>query len=104
MKRVTIFQAVVKHYNAPFFEQLHAALCEDDVELQVVYSAPDAVESRRSDCVDLPIEYGRRVPARWFLNRRLILQRAWEYIANSDLLIIEQANKYLWNYPLLAAS
>ncbi|PYX15402.1 MAG: hypothetical protein DMG84_11820 [Acidobacteria bacterium] len=104
MKRVTIFQAVVKQYNAPFFEQLHAALCKDDVELQVVYSAPNAVEIRRSDCVDLPIEYGRRVPALWFLNRRLILQRAWEYIANSDLLIIEQANKYLWNHPLLAAS
>jgi glycosyltransferase involved in cell wall biosynthesis len=106
MERATvcIIQALAKHYRVALFDRLHRALADAGVRLRVVYSAPNARHAERRDDVDLPPSYGRKVPAIWALHDRLVLQPAFRDIATADLVVVEQANKHLVNYPLLALS
>jgi len=97
-RRVCIIQAVAKHYRLPFFDRLYRRLKEQGVTLQVIYSNPNAVEALRRDSVDLPLEYGRKVGGVWFMNRRVLYQPVLRTALTSDLVIVEQASKYVMNY------
>ena len=103
-RRVCIIQAVVKHYRRPFFDRLHQHLKEQGVSLQVIYSDPNPVEAKRRDAVDLPPEYGHKVRASWLMNQRFLYQPVLGAALKSDLVIVEQASKYLMNYPFAAIS
>ncbi len=99
---VLIVQAVAKHYRKPLFDRLHARLADRGIDLRVVYSAPNQVETLKADNIDLPATYGRRVPARWLLGARLLYQPILREVARARLVILEQANKYVMSYPVLA--
>jgi len=102
VRRVCIIQSVVKHYRLPFFDRLYVRLKEQGVSLQVLYSDPSAVEARRRDAVDLPPEYGRKVPAHWLMNQRVLYQPVLCTAWTADLVIVEQASKYVMNYLFTA--
>lgn len=101
---VCIIQAVVKQYRQPFFDRLHLRLKEQGVHLQVIYSDPNPAEARRRDAVDLPPEYGRKVRAFWLMNQHVLYQPVLRTALASDLVIVEQASKYVMNYLFAALS
>jgi len=101
MPRVLIIQAQMKRYRAPFFQRLYEALKQDDIELRVAYSAPNAIDRRRNDSAELPPEYGRKATAIWLANR-FIYQALWREIWRADLIIVGNENKFLINPILLA--
>lgn len=103
-KRVLIIQSQIKQYRVPFYEKLYDALNRDGVELRVVYSDPHRWEAKKKDTFHLPLEFGRETRAYWFCGNRLLYQPAWAEVHAADLVIVEQANKYLMNYIILLSS
>jgi L-malate glycosyltransferase len=104
MKRVLIIEAQIKRYRRPFYEQLYAALGAEGVQLRVVYSAPAPSEAQKKDNCELPREYGVRVPGYWLAGDRLLFQPAFREIAAAHLVVVDQANKFILNHPLLLLS
>lgn len=104
MKRVLIIEAQIKRYRLPFYLRLHAALARDAVELRVVYSDPPPVEARKQDNCDLPRDFGVKVRGYSLAQSRFLLQPTFRQIAAADLVIVDQANRFLLNHLLLPLS
>ncbi|MGB6460262.1 MAG: glycosyltransferase family 4 protein [Candidatus Acidiferrum sp.] len=104
MKSVLIIEAQIKRYRKPFYDRLHDALRKEGIQLKVVYSPPTPLEARKNDNCELPSEYGVNVPGYWIARGRLLLQPAFREIAAADLVVIEQANKFILNHLLLPLS
>ncbi len=104
MKSVLIIEAQMKQYRLPFYERLHDKLRREGIRLKVVYSDPAAEEKQKRDNCDLPGEYSVKVKGYWFWNDRLLFQPALRVIADSDLVVIDQANRLVLNHLLLALS
>ena len=100
-RKVCIIQSVLKQYRVPLFDALYSSLKSDGIELQVLYSDPLPVDSLRGDNVETEAAYARKVHARWMFGERLVYQSILPYVRDADLVIVEQANKYLLNYWLL---
>jgi L-malate glycosyltransferase len=97
--------ANLKQYRSALFPMLFSALAPYCVELSVIYSKPNSLESSKGDNIDLPPPLGRRIPALWFVSNRLLLQFPRPHdIFGADLIIVVQATGYLFNYPLLLLS
>ncbi len=103
-RNVLIVQEMVKHYREPFYKQLHERLAARGIEVRVAYGEPRLAHSKMRDMVQLPDNMGVKVPTKWLLNERLVYQRIGSHVANADLVIVEQAVKYVWNVPLTLAS
>ena len=101
MTRVLIIEAQMKQYRRRFYELLHAELARFRIELRVAYSDPPPSESQKHDNCELPVEYGARVPGYWLAGERLLFQPLLREILAADLVVIDQANKFLWNHLLL---
>lgn len=101
VRRVLIVQCVAKHYRRRLFDLMYQQLSAHGVELTVAYADPNPVEALRGDNANLPASYGVKLPARWMAGQRLIYQPIGRLALQSDLVIVEQANKYVMNYPLL---
>lgn len=93
----------MKQYRVPAFERLRDALRDDGINLRVAYSDPPAADSRNDDC-DLSSELGLKVKGRWMFAKRLLYQPLLREVFSCDLVIAEQANKYLLNYLLIVLS
>lgn len=104
MKKVLIIEAQIKRYRKPFYERLHNALSGEGVRLEVVYSAPAPSEEQKDDNCELPRECGVRVPGYWFGRGRLLFQPAFRQIVAADLVVIDQANRFILNHLLLPLS
>ena len=104
MKRALIIEAQIKRYRKPFYERLHAALAREAIQLRVVYSSPSASEAAKHDNCELPREYGVKIKAWWLANKRLIFQPAFREIASADLVVMDQANKFVVNHFLFPLS
>lgn len=101
---VLIAQNVVKQYRVAFFDQLHDALADRGMTLRVAYGQPTAEEQAKGDNVDLSSAYGIALRNRWLLGGRLLYQPLLPLAAKADLVVVEQANRYLANYALLGRS
>jgi len=101
MKRVLIVEAQMKQYRVAFYERLYAALSDANIQLRVAYSNPSLKEASKKDTCDLPDEYGVKVKAYWLVRERLILQSLLQETVKADLVIVDQANKFLLNHLLL---
>ena len=104
MKRVLIIEAQIKRYRKPFYERLNNALSREDVQLKVVYSAPSPAEVRKNDNCDLPQEYGVKIKGYWFGKGRFLFQPALREVASADLVVIDQANRFILNHFLIPLS
>jgi glycosyltransferase involved in cell wall biosynthesis len=104
MRRVLLIEAQIKQYRLPFYEQLFLILKANDIELKVAYSDPSKVEASRTDNCDLPAEYGVKVRAYWLAGHRLMIQPLLRAALDADMVIVDQANKFLLNHLLLPVS
>ena len=104
MKRVVIIEPQLKQYRRRFVGDLAARLRAHDVELVVAYSEPSRREAARGDTIELDDGIGVKVPSIRLWNDRVVLQRAWPVVRDAALDIIDQGNRQLFNYALLALS
>lgn len=104
MKKVLIIEAQIKRYRKPFYERLNSALSREGMQLRVVYSAPAPSEAQKHDNCELPREYGVKVSGYWIAKGRLLFQPAFREVATADLVVVDQANKFLLNHFLLPLS
>ncbi len=104
IQRVLILQAMCKQYRAPLYAHMYKELSQDGIELRVAYSRPPEDHRRRNDDVDLPAEYGVKIPQHYWFGDRLFLQLPIALIQRADLVIVEHAVKHVINYPLTLLS
>jgi glycosyltransferase involved in cell wall biosynthesis len=99
---VCIVQKDAKQYRKPFFDRLHRRLAAEGVDLRVIYSAPNDIEALSRDSIELPADYGLKVPAYWPPGKAFVVQSGLRQALAADMVIVEQASKNLINYILLA--
>jgi glycosyltransferase involved in cell wall biosynthesis len=104
MKKVLIIQALAKQYRGKFFENLYIALKHEGIQLKVAYGDPNETELKKSDNINLNDEFGVKVKNRWFFGNKILFQPLLHEILQADLVIVEQANKYINNYILLMSA
>jgi L-malate glycosyltransferase len=99
-KKVTILQKYIPHYRLPFFEMLKNKLDELGIDCSVIYGQPGSKDALKKDSVDL--FWGKRVRSKIFSiwGKEFYWQPVFPFLADSDLVIVEQANKLLINYLL----
>jgi L-malate glycosyltransferase len=102
--KVLIIQAFIPHYRVPFFERLGEGLRRENVSLRVAYGERPGIDGQGSDGSPRDLHYGVRKRNCWLFGARVLLQPVLGEIARADLVIVEQANKHLVNYLLLALS
>jgi len=104
MKRVLIIEAEIKQYRIPLYAMLRDALRDDGIQLTVAYSDPGPVDLLKKDSRELPPEYGKKVRGHWFWAGRLLYQPLLILALRSDMVIVNQENKFLLNHVLLPLS
>jgi glycosyltransferase involved in cell wall biosynthesis len=104
MLNVLIVEPQMKQYRVPFFTKLHTALRSSGIDLRVAYSPPNAHEARKKDNSDLPEAIGVKVNGYALLGNRLVFQPLLREVARADLVIVDQATRYILSFLLLALS
>jgi L-malate glycosyltransferase len=104
MKRVLIVESQMNQYRVPFYTLLCKELAARGIQLSVAYSHPNSEEEPKNDTCDLPLEYGRKVPGYWFCHGKVLFQPLFHAALQANLVIVEQANKFVLNHFLLALS
>jgi glycosyltransferase involved in cell wall biosynthesis len=102
--RVAILYKYLPLYRYDFFNKL-SELCEaNEIDLKILYGDPDRDDSVKLNATEFSRPGGRYVPNR-FVNLgkiELIWQPVLRHIGPADLVIVEQANRLLINYWLIA--
>jgi glycosyltransferase involved in cell wall biosynthesis len=104
MRRVIIIQELLAQYRKAFYEQLRGELRNRGTDLDLVHGRATGARAAQSDEIRLPW-------SRIVTNRRLrlgplgtgIWQPALRIARQSDLVVVEHANRQLLNYLLLGA-
>jgi L-malate glycosyltransferase len=104
MKKVLIIEAQMKEYRAPFYALLYEALRRDGVHLTVAYSDPPPSDVQKNDTCELPLDYSRKIRSYWLWPNRLLYQPLIGRALGSDLVIVDQGNRFLLNHVLLPLS
>lgn len=99
---IAVVQSVLKHYRVPLFEGLAERLLVDGIDLKILYSDPNHRESTRADnVIVLNDDRFVRVPARWYLNGRILRQQIAAKLKSTEFVIVEHAAKYVETYRLM---
>lgn len=101
VKTALIVQRYLTHYRLPLFESLRERLGGMGVNLELVVGQSTQRESEKRDSGSL--EWAHRVSNRYWLGDRLCWQPIGPYIRRSDLVIVTQENKLLFNALLAVA-
>lgn len=102
MPRVVIVQRILPHYRVGFFAALAERLCRSGLALQVIHGQeyPDTVP--RSVTVEAPWAWRIRNVYWRVGSRELVWQPCAPLLRGAAMVIVEQANRLLLNYLLLA--
>jgi glycosyltransferase involved in cell wall biosynthesis len=101
MKRVMIACKTVTQYRVPFLQRLAVALAANGIELTVCYGQPVGADATKRETVPLPGGVFRGNVALQVGGKSLIWQRIDNKQLDTDLIIVEQASKLLFNYRVL---
>jgi glycosyltransferase involved in cell wall biosynthesis len=100
MKKVLIIQRLLPHYRVDFFNRLRTTLAAGGVELSLVYGKDTHSQKQDEADLDWAIYIDNKEIS--LGNTGLLWQPCLPYLPGKDLVIVEQANKNLINYLLLA--
>lgn len=102
IRTVVVLQRVLPHYRVAFFSRLADALSDHGVALRVLYGQERPGAVPKSVYPDAPwAEFVEN--SYWEVGgTELVWQKCLGKMGSPDLVIIEQANRLLVNYPLLA--
>jgi glycosyltransferase involved in cell wall biosynthesis len=100
--KVSFVQRVMLSYRKPFFDRLRAVLEKDGLDLSVYYGGYATRERGKADAIDLP--WGTKVGNIYFgrEGRCPVYQGCFHAVKDSALIVVEQANRLILNYLLLA--
>ena len=100
MKKVVILNIILPQYRYEFFYLLKKELLKSNIELEVIYGKEKSDNALRLDEVD--IDWAKYIPNQIVKigKTEFIWQSCMNVIKNSDLVIVENANKLLLNYYL----
>ena len=100
MPQVTIVQRVLPHYRIPFFVGLHDCLAAAGIRLRLIYGQEFPGTVPQTCC--LPEPWAQQIINKYlrFPGVELVWQPCLDSISGSDLVVVEQANRYLVNYLL----
>ncbi|MCU0389772.1 MAG: glycosyltransferase family 4 protein [Thermoflexibacter sp.] len=101
MKKVVILYRFLPHYRVEFYNKLRATLLTEGIELHLIYGKSKNKQALKQNEVDLP--WAKYVPHSVFdlFGINFIWQPYLKHIKNADLVIVEQANRLLFNYILM---
>lgn len=102
VKTVLIIQETLPHYRVDFFDSLRNVLAARDIELRLAHGQADSVQAQKRDAGRLPWATPitqKRIRVHRFA---LVWQDALPLVRQSDLVIVEQANRMLVNYVVLS--
>lgn len=101
MPKVTFITESLRQYRGRFHELLREELNILDIEYHLIYGRASSSEQRKKDEIDL--DWATKVENKYFRIGEINIcwQPCWKYIKNTDLVIVEQANKHLINYLLM---
>lgn len=100
MRRVAIVQDTVPHYRVPFFAALRERLARQDVALALLHGGAPTPEEHR--IVETQLPWATRVRTRSLgPGGRARYHEVLRVTARAHLVVVEQANRMLENYPLL---
>lgn len=98
-REVTYVAHIVPHYRAAFHNHVRTILDEASVDYRLICGTPTSAEALKGDLADLP--WAEHVPSSLlFGNERLQWQPVHRHLRHTDLVILEQQNRLLANYPL----
>lgn len=96
-KKVVIIQRSIKFYRLKFYELLKEKCIKNNIELVLIYGEDDQLTFNDAD-----IDWGIKIK-NYNINifgKKLYYQNIWKHLKGADLIIVEQANKYIINYFL----
>lgn len=102
MKKILILYKFLPQYRIEFFNQLKVALANINIELELIYGNSPLFGKEK---IEVNIEWAKFIPNHNFKigNVNLIWQPCLKYLKDSDLIIVEGANRLLINYYLMFA-
>jgi L-malate glycosyltransferase len=101
-KTVGIIQARLHHFRVPFYEALRERLAERNMDLVLIYGQPSEQEKKKKDAgtLDWAIEINNRSLRLGGIE--FLWQPCLKHVKACDLLVVQQENRMLVNYYLLA--
>src|SRR5689334_9127865 len=99
MPRVLVVQRQLPAYRLPFFSLLRERLAALGIDLSLVVGPAKSVRRDQGD-LDWAVRSGNRVAS--VKGREVVWQPVLRAAHAADLVIVEQANRLLANYVLLA--
>lgn len=101
MTKIAIIQRVLPHYRIPFFLELHKKLMHDGIDLELFYGQEFPGSVPKTVTIDVP--WAHYIQNRYlkFKKIELVWQSCLNKLNNSDLIIVENANKLILNYILI---
>lgn len=98
---IVIIQKSLPHYRVPFFNALKNKLEQDGFHLQLIYGKEQGKASLKKD--ESVLSWAEYLPVKLFKLGKI--EFIWHgnngLLKNADLIIVENANKLLFNYYLL---
>lgn len=92
---VTIVQRRLTAYRVPLFERLRGLLDAQGIRLRLVHGDPTPVEATKHDSGHLP--WAEHAPTHYWAGGRLCWQSFAAQARTSDLVVVTQENKLLYN-------
>ncbi|MTI30626.1 glycosyltransferase family 4 protein [Xanthovirga aplysinae] len=101
MKKVLIIDRVISQYRGEFYNQLKSELKKKGTELLLIYGKGTKKDQQKKDKID--ISWGHLVNGKtiWIMGLDLYWQTSFLLLKEADLVIVQQANKLLFNYYLM---
>lgn len=96
-KKVTIIWRLLAHYRVPFYEKLRDALNGERVIFQFIYGQGNKSDLAKKD--ERELEWGIKI--RNLYIGPFVWQPCLPILQDSDLVIVEFANKFILNYVLM---
>jgi len=103
-RKVAILYKYLPLYRASFFQRLSELCQEARIDLTIFYGNPDRLDALKENATKFEGGNGLYVPNRFIRvgQATLIWQPVLRLIRGADLVIVEQANRLLINYLLIA--
>jgi glycosyltransferase involved in cell wall biosynthesis len=101
ISEVVIVHRHLTHYRVPLFELLRALLRADGVNLRLLHGGPTQEEKSKRD--QGKVEWAEYLPTHYFFGGRVCWQAFGSGTTKSDLVIITQENRLIYNLWALIA-
>jgi glycosyltransferase involved in cell wall biosynthesis len=101
-KRVVILYRYIPEYRLAVYERLYELCRVNSIDLDIIYGDPSKSDRLKNDSVDFEFGIFKRNQFWSFGKIELVWQPVLAQIRQADLVIVEQANKLVINYLLIA--